>query len=51
MGQQDLLTHMGSSVGLGSGIAVAGGQFVVATVGATKPILVPERSWTTRTPP
>jgi indolepyruvate ferredoxin oxidoreductase alpha subunit len=33
MGQQDLLTHMGSSVGLGSGIAVAGGQFVVATVG------------------
>jgi indolepyruvate ferredoxin oxidoreductase alpha subunit len=33
MGQQDLLTHMGSSVGLGSGIAVAGRQFVVATVG------------------
>jgi indolepyruvate ferredoxin oxidoreductase alpha subunit len=47
MGQQDLLTHMRSSVGLGSGIAVAGGQFVVAA----RPILVLERSWTTRTPP
>ncbi|WP_333638993.1 indolepyruvate ferredoxin oxidoreductase subunit alpha [Pyrobaculum aerophilum] len=33
MGQQDLITHMGSSVGLGAGIALATGQFVVATVG------------------
>ncbi len=33
MGQQDLITHMGSSVGLGAGVAVAGRQFVVATVG------------------
>ena len=33
MGQQDLITHMGSSVGLGMGVAVASKQFVVATVG------------------
>ncbi|MCU7786656.1 indolepyruvate ferredoxin oxidoreductase subunit alpha [Pyrobaculum sp. 3827-6] len=33
LGQQDLITHMGSSVGLGAGIAVAGKHFVVATVG------------------
>ncbi|ABP51399.1 MULTISPECIES: indolepyruvate ferredoxin oxidoreductase subunit alpha [Pyrobaculum] len=32
-GQQDLITHMGSSVGLGMGVAVASKQFVVATVG------------------
>jgi indolepyruvate ferredoxin oxidoreductase alpha subunit len=51
MGQQDLHTHMRSSVGLDSGIAVAGGPFVVATVDAARPIPVLERSWTTRTPP
>jgi indolepyruvate ferredoxin oxidoreductase alpha subunit len=33
MGQQDLITHMGSSVGLGAGISIAGRHFVVATVG------------------
>lgn len=33
MGQQDVITHMGSSVGLGSGITVAGRHFVVATIG------------------
>ncbi|MFN3804023.1 MAG: thiamine pyrophosphate-dependent enzyme [Pyrobaculum sp.] len=31
-GQQDLVTHMGSSVGLGMGLALSG-HFVVATVG------------------
>ena len=35
MGQQDLITHMGSSVGLGMGVAVASKQFVVATGGAS----------------
>ena len=32
-GQQDIITHMGSSVGLGYGVAASGRQFVVATVG------------------
>lgn len=32
-GQQDIITHMGSSVGLGHGVAVAAKRFVVATVG------------------
>ncbi|ACB39791.1 indolepyruvate ferredoxin oxidoreductase subunit alpha [Pyrobaculum neutrophilum] len=33
MEQQDVITHMGSSLGLGLGIAVASRRFVVATVG------------------